>query len=87
MAQRIYIVKQGETKRLVRAASQAVACSHVAKSTISVEVASPDDTFELALAGVVVEETSLAPVQRRSANEQLPAHRRVAQGMRQGAGQ
>ena len=64
MAQRIYIVKQGETKRLVRAASQAVARSHVAKSTISVEVASPDDTFELALAGVVVEETSLAAVQK-----------------------
>ena len=41
MAQRIYIVKQGETKRLVRAASQAVARSHVAKSTISVEVAKP----------------------------------------------
>lgn len=64
MAQRIYIVQQGETKRLVRAASQAVARSHVAKSTISVEVASPDDTFELALAGVAVEETSLAPVQK-----------------------
>lgn len=52
MAQRIYVVTQGEAKRLIRAANPAVARSHVAKSTISVEVASPDDTFELALAGV-----------------------------------
>lgn len=64
MAQRIYVATQGEAKRLIRAANPAVARSHVAKSTISVEVASPDDTFELALAGVAVEETSLAPVQR-----------------------
>lgn len=63
MAQRIYVVTQGEAKRLIRAATPAVARSHVAKSTISVEVASPDDTFELALAGVAVENTSPAPAQ------------------------
>lgn len=63
MAQRIYVVTQGDAKRLIRAANPAVARSHVAKSTISVEVASPDDTFELALAGVAVENTSPATAQ------------------------
>lgn len=60
-AQRIYLVQQGDTKRLIRANSQAVARSHVAKSTILVDVASPDDTFALAKAGVEVEETIAAP--------------------------
>lgn len=63
-AQRIYLVQQGDIKRLVRANSQAVARSHVAKSTIHVDVASPDDTFSLARAGVEVEETSTAPAQK-----------------------
>lgn len=48
MTQRIYLVQQGDTRRLIRAASQAVARSHVAKSTILVSVASPDDTYMLA---------------------------------------
>lgn len=63
-AQRIYVVTQGEVKRLIRAANPAVARSHVAKSTIQVDVASPDDTFKLALAGVAVEETSTQPTQK-----------------------
>lgn len=63
-AQRIYLVQQGDTKRLIRANSQAVARSHVAKSTILVDVASPDDTFALAKAGVEVEETSTGPAQK-----------------------
>ena len=62
--QRIYVVTQGETRRLVRATNPAVARSHVAKSTILVDVANPDDTFELALAGVKVEETSTAPAKK-----------------------
>lgn len=39
--QRIYVVTQGETRRLVRATNPAVARSHVAKSTILVDVANP----------------------------------------------
>lgn len=64
MTQRIYLVQQGDTRRLIRAASQAVARSHVAKSTISVSVASPDDTYMLAQLGVAVEETASGPVQK-----------------------
>lgn len=62
-AQRIYVVTQGDAKRLIRATNPAVARSHVAKSTIKVDVASPDDTFKLALAGVAVEETIGLPAQ------------------------
>ena len=64
MTQRIYLVQQGDTRRLIRAASQAVARSHVAKSTILVSVASPDDTFALAQAGAVVEETASVPAKK-----------------------
>lgn len=64
MTQRIYLVRQGVIQRLVRAANQAMARSHVAKSTILVSVASPDDTYTLAQAGVEVEETSTAPAQK-----------------------
>lgn len=64
MTQRIYLVQQGDARRLVRATSQAVARSHVAKSTILVSVASPDDTFDLAQAGAKVEETMGAPAQK-----------------------
>jgi mannose/fructose/N-acetylgalactosamine-specific phosphotransferase system component IIB len=61
---RIYKVTQEGKHRLVRASTQAVARSHVAKSTIEVVVASPDDTYELAQQGVKVEETSTTPVQK-----------------------
>lgn len=63
MAQRIYLVAQGETKRLIRASTAAAARNHVAKDTIIVEVANPNDTYDLALQGVKVEETSNDPVQ------------------------
>lgn len=63
MSQRIYRVTQGDVSRLVRATSQATARSHVAKDTITVEVASPTDTYELAIAGVKVEETGAVPAQ------------------------
>lgn len=64
--QRIYKVtnKTSGTQHLVRAVSQAVARSHVAKNVIEVDVASPDDTYRLATAGVMVEETSAGPVQK-----------------------
>jgi hypothetical protein len=63
MAQRIYIVTQGEQARLVRANTPAVARSHVAKHTIAVEVAGQDDIYRLASQGVRVEETATGPVQ------------------------
>lgn len=63
MSTRIYVVKQGDTTRLVRATSPAVARSHVAKTTITVAVASPDDTYNLGVAGVKVEEVKDGPVQ------------------------
>jgi hypothetical protein len=61
---RIYKVTQDGKHRLVRANNQAMARSHVAKSTIEVAVATPDDTYQLATAGVVVEETTAGPVQK-----------------------
>lgn len=63
MTQRIYIVKQGDVARLIRATTPATARSFVAKDTIAVSVASPTDTYELAVAGVKVEETTDGPVQ------------------------
>ena len=61
---RIYKVTQEGKHRLVRASTQAMARSHVAKSSIEVVVASPDDTYELAQQGVKVEETGSAPSQK-----------------------
>ena len=61
---RIYKVTQEGKHRLVRANTQAVARSHVAKSSIAVAVASPDDTYELAQLGVKVEETVDVPAQK-----------------------
>lgn len=58
MAQRIYKVQYNNESRLVRAVSPAAARNHVAKHSIDVCVASPDDTYALATAGVKVEETS-----------------------------
>lgn len=60
---RIYKVTHNGKHHLVRANSQAVARSHVAKNSISVVVATPDDTYELAQAGVKVEEACFIPVQ------------------------
>lgn len=63
MTNRIYKVTHNGKHHLVRANSQAVARSHVAKHSITVAVASPDDTYELAQAGVKVEETGATPAQ------------------------
>jgi hypothetical protein len=64
MTTRIYKVTHDGKHRLVRASTQAMARSHVAKSSIEVVVASPDDTYELAQQGVKVEETGSAPAQK-----------------------
>lgn len=66
MAQRIYKVtnKTSGNQHLVRATTQAIARSHVAKNVIEVTVASPDDTYRLATAGVMVEETTDGPIQK-----------------------
>ena len=63
MATRIYIVEQAGTVRLIRAATQSAARNFVAKDSISVEVASPTDTYEYALKGAKVEEASAEPAQ------------------------
>ena len=59
MPQRIYAVtpKNGNgTTRLVKATTQATARSHVAKDTLSVQVASQDQLVESVAAGVKVEQ-------------------------------
>lgn len=63
MATRIYRTQQGDIVRLIRANTPATARSFVAKDTIQVSVASPDDTYELANKGVKVEDTTDQPVQ------------------------
>lgn len=63
MASRIYVAAINGTQRLVRASTAAAVRNHIAKDTIAVEVASPDDTYKLAQAGIKVEETSAGPVQ------------------------
>lgn len=63
MATRLYLATTNGTKRLVRANTAAAVRNHIAKDTIEVEVASPDDTYKLAQAGVKVEETTAGPVQ------------------------
>jgi mannose/fructose/N-acetylgalactosamine-specific phosphotransferase system component IIB len=60
---RIYACTQAGKTRLIRATNPAVARSHIAKDTIIVSVASPDDTYELALQGVKVEDIVTGPVQ------------------------
>lgn len=56
-ATRIYLVTAADKKRLVRAGSQAQALRHVARD-FTVEVATPEQTFELAKASVEIEEAS-----------------------------
>lgn len=57
MPQRIYLVRQGDIERLIRASNPAVARSFIARDSIDVSVASPEDTFRLAQQGAEVEET------------------------------
>lgn len=63
MATRLYLATTNGTQRLVRANTAAAVRNHIAKDTIAVEVASPDDTYKLAQAGIKVEETTAGPVQ------------------------
>ena len=47
MATRIYVVVSGDTKRLVRASNKSQAVHHVARATITAEVADQDTLLEL----------------------------------------
>ena len=60
----IYKVSHNNTHRLVRAQSQAAARSHVAKNSIAVEVASPDDIYELARSGSEIEDLITTQAQK-----------------------
>ena len=56
MKQRIYLVTIGDNTRMVRASSQAQAVTHVARSMITVRLASQDDIVEKIGAGIPVEQ-------------------------------
>lgn len=62
--QRIYLVTQGATARLVRATTPAVARSHVARTEFEVRVATQDDIVMAITDGSIVEETTEGPVQK-----------------------
>ena len=53
--QRIYLVGQGSTMRLVRATHRAQALGHVARSTINVKVASQDELIYAMTNGIQIE--------------------------------
>lgn len=53
---RIYIVKDNDARRLIRAANVAQARNHVARDTLQVAVASQDDLVSLVLGGARVED-------------------------------
>jgi hypothetical protein len=57
MNDRIYLITQNDTQRLIRAGNQAAARSFAARSTITVSVATVDQGIELATKGVLVEES------------------------------
>lgn len=63
MADRIYLVTQNNTQRLIRANNQAAARSHAARSTITVKVASVDESIELTAKGIKVEDSTANPDQ------------------------
>ena len=56
--QRIYLVGQGNTMRLVRATHRAQALGHVARSTINVKVASQDELVHAMTNGIQIEAAS-----------------------------
>lgn len=49
--QRIYLTTHGNDKRLIRATSQANARNHIARNSITVQVASQDDIVALVSTG------------------------------------
>lgn len=56
MKNRIYLVGAGQQLRLVRAPNRAQAVAHVARSTISVSVATQDELVRLLSHGAAVED-------------------------------
>lgn len=55
MAIRIYLVKTGSGARLIRASSRIAARNHVARESITSEVASQDQIVDMIEAGIKVE--------------------------------
>lgn len=58
MTERIYLITQNNTQRLIRANNRAAARSFAARSTITVSVATVDEYIDLDIKGVRVEESS-----------------------------
>lgn len=52
---RLYLVADGDSKRLVRAVSPAQALAHVARTAFSVTIPSQDDLLLLGKSGIEVE--------------------------------
>lgn len=61
---RIYAVKSGGIVRLIRAPNKAQAIRHVAEATILCDIATQDEIFSMAAAGVKVENATEAPVEQ-----------------------
>lgn len=72
MLTRIYVVINGEEKRLVDAASAAQAIRHCVKNKYSAKAASPKEIAQFMKSGLQVETASddSAPIQPQSANAQ-----------------
>lgn len=56
--QRIYIIKAGESEKLVKAANQAQALRHVARTTYTVRTATAVEVAERMVAGLKVEDAT-----------------------------
>lgn len=63
---RIYIVRIQEQRRLIRAATPAQARSHVARSLVSVEVASQDDIVDCMTQGIKPEKAGEEPTEQQA---------------------
>lgn len=57
-AQRIYLIRVGDSDRLVRASHPAQALPHVARDIATVKVASQDDLVQCVADGVKVEDAN-----------------------------
>lgn len=63
---RIYIVRIASSRRLIRAATPAQARSHVARSLVTVEVASQDDIVECMEQGIKPERAGEEPAETQA---------------------
>ena len=54
------ILVKGEPARVIRAANKAHALAYHTATTIRVELATPDDTYAAALAGIKIEDAPMA---------------------------